>query len=116
MKISLFDVFKQLLTLHKLTPTSDATSLLSFVFHSDWSQIIAAVKSMTPNFAVVVNVLLPICCHIGTGMPYLLIFGERIVAISGAITDKWAIKLFCGRNLKTSNDQVKFAAKIFYCF
>ena len=26
MKISLFDVFKQLLTLHKLTPTSDATS------------------------------------------------------------------------------------------
>ena len=25
-KISLFDVFKQLLTLHKLTPTSDATS------------------------------------------------------------------------------------------
>ena len=28
-KISLFDVFKQLLTLHKLTPTSDATS---FVF------------------------------------------------------------------------------------
>ena len=27
-KISLFDAFKQLLTLHKLTPTSDATSLL----------------------------------------------------------------------------------------
>ena len=27
MKISLFDVFKQLLTLHKLTQTSDATSL-----------------------------------------------------------------------------------------
>ena len=26
-KISLFDVFKQLLTLHKLTPTSDATSV-----------------------------------------------------------------------------------------
>ena len=26
-KTSLFDVFKQLLTLHKLTPTSDATSL-----------------------------------------------------------------------------------------
>ena len=26
-KISLFDVFKQLLTLHKLTPTSDATSM-----------------------------------------------------------------------------------------
>ena len=29
MQISLFDVFKQLLTLHKLTPTSDATSLRS---------------------------------------------------------------------------------------
>ena len=26
-KISLFDVFKQILTLHKLTPTSDATSI-----------------------------------------------------------------------------------------
>ena len=25
--LSLFDVFKQLLTLHKLTPTSDATSI-----------------------------------------------------------------------------------------
>ena len=29
------------------------------------------VKSMTPNFAVVVGVFLPICCHIGWGMPYL---------------------------------------------
>ena len=44
-------------------------------------------------------------------MPYLLIFGEDIVALSGAITDKWVIKLFCGRNKKTSNDQVKFAEK-----
>ena len=31
MKISLFDAFKQLLTLHKLTPTSDATSQLKVV-------------------------------------------------------------------------------------
>ena len=48
-------------------------------------------KSMTPNFVVAVNVLLPICCHIGSGMPYLLIFGEEIVAISGAITiNRWS--------------------------
>ena len=53
---------------------------------------------MTPKFVVGVNVLLPICCHIGSGMPYLLIFGEEIVALSGAITDKWVIKLFCGQN------------------
>ena len=46
---------------------------------------------MTPNFVVVVNVLLPICCHIGSGMPHLLIFGEEIVTFSGGITDKWVI-------------------------
>ena len=44
-------------------------------------------------------------------MPYLLIYGKEIVALSGAITDKWVIQLFCGQNKKTSNDQVKFAAK-----
>ena len=32
-----------------------------------------SVKSMTPIFVVVVYVLLPICCHIGSGMPYLRI-------------------------------------------
>ena len=31
--------------------------------------------------------------------------------LSDAITDKWVIKLFCGRNWKTSNDQVRFVAK-----
>ena len=31
-------------------------------------------KSMTPNFVVVVSVLLQICCHIGSGMPYVCIF------------------------------------------
>ena len=49
---------------------------------------------MTLNFVVVDNVLLPICCHIGSGMPYLLIFGEEIVALSGAITDKQVIHFF----------------------
>ena len=42
---------------------------------------------MTPNF---VNVLLPICCHIGLGVPYLLIFVEEIVALLGALADKCA--------------------------
>ena len=51
---------------------------------------------MTPNFVVVVNDLLPICCHIGSGMPYLLNFGEELVELSGAIFDKWVKKLFCG--------------------
>ena len=44
---------------------------------------------MTPNFVVVVSVLLPICCHIGWGMPYLCIFVEEVVTLLGAITDKW---------------------------
>ena len=43
---------------------------------------------MTPNFVVIVNVLLPICCHIGSGMPYLHIFAEEIDALLGAMTDK----------------------------
>ena len=44
---------------------------------------------MTPNFAVVVSVLLPICCDIGQGMPYLCIFVEEDVMLLGAIIDKW---------------------------
>ena len=43
---------------------------------------------MTPNFVVFVSVLLPICCHIGWGMPYLCIFVEEVVTLLGAITDK----------------------------
>ena len=53
---------------------------------------------MTPNFVVIVNVLLPICLHIESGMPNMLIFGKEIVALSVSIIDKWVIKLFCGLN------------------
>ena len=68
---------------------------------------------MTLNFVLAVNLLLLICCYIKSSMPYLLFFGEEIAAYSCAITDKWVIKLICGRNVKTSNDQpqVKFAVK-----
>ena len=48
-----------------------------------------ALKSMTHSFVVDVNVLLPIGCHIGSGMPNLGIFVEDIVALLGAMTDKW---------------------------
>ena len=44
-------------------------------------------------------------------MPYLCIFVEEIVPLSGAITDKWVLTLVCGRNKNISNDQVKVAAK-----
>ena len=50
------------------------------------SKIIAG---MTPNFLVFISVLLPICCHIGWGMPYLCIFVEEFVTLLCAITDKW---------------------------
>ena len=55
------------------------------------SKIIAgSVKSMTPNFVVGVTVSMPICCHIGLGMPYLRIFVEGIIALLCAMTDKCA--------------------------
>ena len=44
---------------------------------------------MPPSFVVLVNVLMPICCLIGSGMPYLRIFVEDIVALLDAMTDKW---------------------------
>ena len=34
---------------------------------------------MTPNVVVVGNVSMPICCHIGSGMPYLHISVQEIV-------------------------------------
>ena len=48
-------------------------------------------QSMTPSFVVVVSVLLPVCCHIGRGMPYLCIFVREVVTLLhvGAITEKW---------------------------
>ena len=42
---------------------------------------------MTPNFVAVVKVLLPICWHIGSGMPHLRIFVEGIVAVLGDFID-----------------------------
>ena len=63
---------------------------------------------MTPDFVVDVNVLLPICCHIGSGMPYPLIFAEDIIALIGAMTD--------GRNKKINNDHVKFETKTIKTF
>ena len=39
---------------------------------------------------VVVNVLLPICYYIGSGMPYLCIFVEDDFALLGVLTVKGA--------------------------
>ena len=36
---------------------------------------------MTPNFLVVVNVLLPIRCHIGSSKPFLCIFVEDVFVL-----------------------------------
>ena len=44
-------------------------------------------------------------------MPNLRIFGEDIVALLDAMTDKWVRQLFCGRNKKFSNDQIKVATQ-----
>ena len=45
------------------------------------------VKSMTPNFVAVVKVLLP-KCHIGSSMPFLLIFAVKTGPLLGALTVK----------------------------
>ena len=34
-------------------------------------------------FFVIVSVLLPICCHIGSSMPYLCIFVEKVAPVLG---------------------------------
>ena len=93
---------------------TDLNLFLSFVFHNDWLQnyYCSHIKVFTPTFVAVINVLLPICCHIGSGMPNLRIFVEDIVALLGTLTTKWVRKLFCGRNYKLSNDQLKFATII----
>ena len=56
---------------------------------------------MTHNFVAVVYVLLPICCHIGSGMPNPRIFVEDIVALLGAMTDKWVKKMCLWSELET---------------
>ena len=71
----------QLYTEKSQTFKNDLHPFLSFVFHDDWLQnhCWLSVKSMTPNFVVVVSVLLPICCHIGSRVPYLCIFVEEML-------------------------------------
>ena len=78
----------------------DCNPFLSFVFHKNRLQnhCLLSLKRIATNFVVVVSVLHPICCHIGLGMPYLCIFVEEVVPLSGAITDKWVLTLVCGRN------------------
>ena len=58
-------------------------TFLSFVFHKDLLQkhCWLSFKCLTPNFVAVVNIVLPICCHIGSVMPNLRIFVEDIVVL-----------------------------------
>ena len=67
---------------------------------------------MTPYFKAVFSVLLQICSQIYRGMPYLCIFVEEVVPLSGAMTDKFVLTFVYGRNKNISNDLVKVAAKI----
>ena len=70
---------------------NDLNLFLSFVFHNEWLQnhCWLSVKSMEPNFAAVVSVSLSMCCHIGSGMPYLCIFVEETVPLLGPMVDQW---------------------------
>ena len=79
---------------------NDCNPFLLFVFHNNWLQnhCWLSLKSIAPNFVVVISVLQPICSHIGLGMPYLCIFVKEVVPLSGAIADKWVLTLVCGQN------------------
>ena len=59
-------------------------------FYNDWLQYQKwlSVKSIIPKFVLVINVFLPICCHIVPGMPYLKFFAVEIVSLLGSLTDK----------------------------
>ena len=53
---------------------------------------------MASDFIVVVNVLLQICCHIGSGMSCMRIFVEEVFVLLGTLTVKLMWKLACGQN------------------
>ena len=76
---------------HKHSKMIETHFYLSFVFLNGWLQNHRwlSAKDMRQNFVVFISVLLPICCHIGWGMPYLCIFAEEGVTLLDAITDKW---------------------------
>ena len=44
---------------------------------------------MTPNFIADVKALMPRCCHIGSGIPFLHIFVVKTGPLLGTITVKW---------------------------
>ena len=69
---------------------NDWNTFLSFVLHNYWllNHCWLSLKSIAPNFVVVVSVLLPFCFHIGSGMQYLCIFVEEVVQILRAMADK----------------------------
>ena len=97
----------------KVTNTLKWMKPILLLVFNDWLQnhCWPSVKSMAHNFVAFVSVLLPMCCHIGWGMPYLCIFVEEIIMFLDAITEKWAWTIVCGRNQNIGNDQVKVAAK-----
>ena len=39
--------------------------------------------------ALVISILLPMCCHIGSGKPYLCIFAEEAVLLLRSMAYKW---------------------------
>ena len=55
---------------------------------------------MTRNFVVVVNIFMPIFCHIGSSLPYLHIFVEEFVRVIRSMTET-----FLWSELKISNDR-----------
>ena len=66
---------------------NDGNPFLSFLYYIMTGRL--SVKSTTPNFVFVVGDVLQIYCHIGSGMPYLYIFVEEVVAFLGTMTNKW---------------------------
>ena len=65
---------------------NDGNPFLSFLYCIMTGRL--SVKNRTPYFVVVVGVVLPIYCHIGSGMPYLYVFVEEVAVILGTMNNK----------------------------
>ena len=65
---------------------------------------------MTPNVVVVGNVSMPICCHIGSGMPYLHICVQEIV-VKTILWSELEKKAMTRPRLQQNNIKANFIAR-----
>ena len=78
-----------ILTSHKHSKMIETHFYRLYSIMNGSKSLLALRQSNARYFVDVTSVLLPMCCHIGSGIPYLCIFVEEVVALLGSMTDKW---------------------------